>query len=713
MKKNRLFILLTAILLLALLASPASGAEEYKLTFAADGAVADLSCAAGEGVALPWPDDLTPPEGKAFGGWQAAGKTYQPGEIFYPTANTAFSPEWVASVTIYISPKKGSTGNSGTSEASPVPDISTAQSKLKGINSGKGSPYSNIFVILDPLTTSSKGTTVTVPVTVTCAGGSAGETDGEGEALLNIGGTVLCKNAVWFRDISMTDTGTHNLGACGNSLRLSGITTPAGSFSVANILGAGSSKNYPKNVEGTAAVPTSLRIDGGTFNCVYGGGLTVAASDTFAEINGGSVNTLYGGGDSKDITGSVHITVNEGTVGNLYAGGHASAVSGKAVVYINGGSVSSVHNGGADAGKPVRGGTTVGCSGEFVPVSYQAGTGVGVLKAETEYRFGDTLRLSYPVGLSKENQAFYGWTCEGKTYAAGAAFVTGNTYLTFTADWRPPVDIWVDAQNGKDDNPGTEAAPKKTLAGANADLKTAAAGGSVYVNRLHIVGEYKLTAEEKLGLNPCVLLDGTLVLSQGSTLLCEADVRVACAVNGQGVLLAPLSSTAVCVDSADAIIEILQAEDAVTVLRGTVGEVCAADVCVRGGTVSTLFASGDVRLSKGEILRLTNAASLTACGGKLTEVTADKTELFVRTGHQLTLNGAVFADNFIGGGTLSFGAEGTLRIEKLSSGKTTVREVAPASEKTVITCKSGAGEQSFPAPTCGLTAPPRGRRRFW
>jgi g-D-glutamyl-meso-diaminopimelate peptidase len=674
-------------------AGGAAAADAYTVSYDAGGgtgAVDPVRCEKGGFVALAWPDGLTGRDGLAFGGWKDGdGKIRQPGEMVRPSGDAVYTAVWVRPVTVYIDPAAGKSTNSGKTPSSPVSSITDAQSKVKSTYGYYGSVYSTTFVFMSPFETSSKGQTITVPVTITAAESTGGESDGDA-ALLTLGGTVLAKAPVWFRDISMKDSGSHNLCACGNPVRFTGISTPDG-YTAANLFGAGSSVNYPAGTDvGSTAVPTSLFIESGSFNFVYGGGNTVSASDVCIEFSGGRAVSLFGGGNSAGVTGDVVVRVSGGSVGSLTAGGRASGVEGGCRLYIDGGEVASVSEGCGNGTSVIKKGTTVGCSGEFVPVSYSQNGAVGTVKVDLQYRFGDTMRLAYPDGLYLENRGLYRWTLGGRSYAPGDRFETGDTYLVFTPEWRVPYSVWVDQKNGSDSAKGTKAAPVRTLAAAYALLRDADGGGSVYTNVIHIVGTYKADAGEQTGGKPASLTDGTLELFE---LTAHADLRVACAVTGWGVLSSAGGN--VRIEHRDACIGQIVSAGGVSVAAGHVRTVSGGgDLTVCGGTVDAAGFCGDIRLGSGTLGRADESNGvLTVTGGKLGGTSCAKTEILLTAGRSLEITGPAVCASYTGGGKLAITGSGKLEIGTHRGSPT---------EITAVPELSGAVAVSSPGSRSGL-----------
>ena len=688
-------LIISALLLFFSVHGAAASSSEYTVSYdmsGGSGYISPVTCQAGSFITLAWPDDIRGNDGLCFGGWNGqSGRTLQPGEVFRPSSDVVFKALWVKPVTIYIDPRTGLSTNSGTSPSSPVSSITEAQSKVKSAYGYYGSVYSTTFVIMSPFESSSKGQTVTVPVTITSSESAGGETAGE-EALFTLGGTLLAKAPVWFKDISMKDSGSHNLCGCGNPLRFSGIETPDG-YTAANLFGAGSSINYPAGSDvSSTAVPTSLRIESGNFNLIYGGGSTVAASDVSIDFSGGRTVRLFGGGDTKAVTGDVVVLVSGGVVESLIAGGRSSGVNGGCSIFIEGGNVASVSEGCGDGKSVIKNGTFVGCSGEFVPVSYSPSGAAGSVNVALQYRFGETMRLAYPEGLYLENRGLYKWVLGDKAYFPGEEFVTGNTYLTFSPDWRVPRTVYVDQQNGKEGARGTKADPVRSFEQASSLLREADNGGSVYTNIISIEGTYKAVPGESAGTKPAAIEGGTLEFSDFTV---ENDLRIACrAVSGAGAIT--VKSGNILINHKEADFAQLVSAGGVCIAKGFVREVAGgSDLTICGGRVGKASDCADVRLESGMLDSADSTCiSVTVTGGTLGSSECAKTEIMLNSGRSLEIKGRVNCSKYTGGGKLSFSESGSLSIKEFTGGITEITKV-PLLSGAVLVSAPGVDESVF------------------
>ena len=135
-------------------------------------------------------------------------------------------------------------------------------------------------------------------------------------------------------------TGSHNIYANGHALTMgTGVDTGNGNYPTLY----GGSKT--EAVSGT----TSLTVQGGVYQDIYGGGEQAGATvggtsvryEEFAVLYG----SLYGGGKAGDVTGNTSVTVAGGTTGGsddskVVAGGETGDVSGMAQLVVSGGTAS-------------------------------------------------------------------------------------------------------------------------------------------------------------------------------------------------------------------------------------------------------------------------------------------------------------------------------------------------------------------------------------
>ena len=118
---------------------------------------------------------------------------------------------------------------------------------------------------------------------------------------------------------------------------------------------------YGGNNQGGTTIKTSVVINGGNVQNVYGGGNQAITNETNVEINGKVANCVYGGGNQAGINTNTNINLQGATVGNnVYGGGNEGTVSGNTFVYIKNSTLNnSIYAGGNGATAIVYGNTNL------------------------------------------------------------------------------------------------------------------------------------------------------------------------------------------------------------------------------------------------------------------------------------------------------------------------------------------------------------------
>jgi len=117
---------------------------------------------------------------------------------------------------------------------------------------------------------------------------------------------------------------------------------------------------YGGSQGGNYSGDTSVTVNSGNLNAVYGGNGSGTVGNTNVEINGGTIGTVYGGSSTGSVTGDSVVDVNGGYIQNVYGAGQ-SGTTGSSTVNVTGGKVENV--GGGSNGGTVTGNATINISG--------------------------------------------------------------------------------------------------------------------------------------------------------------------------------------------------------------------------------------------------------------------------------------------------------------------------------------------------------------
>ncbi|MBR3550222.1 MAG: hypothetical protein IKN90_09105, partial [Treponema sp.] len=147
---------------------------------------------------------------------------------------------------------------------------------------------------------------------------------------------------------------------------------------------------YGGSQGGNYSGDTSVTVNSGNLNAVYGGNGSGTVGNTSVEINGGTIGTVYGGSNTGSVSGSSVVDVNGGYVENVYGAGK-SGTTGSSTVNVTGGKVENV--GGGSNGGTVTGNATINISGGEVVAA--AGDknhvdGVSSVNVSGNVKIGDT-----------------------------------------------------------------------------------------------------------------------------------------------------------------------------------------------------------------------------------------------------------------------------------------------------------------------------------
>ncbi|MBE6564774.1 MAG: hypothetical protein E7655_05845 [Ruminococcaceae bacterium] len=645
MKKKLLLLFVLSVLTALLLAVPGQAAS-YKLTYnPANGTDQPITqtVEAGTMLTLLYPDNILGrlyPNGSrdVFAGWQYNNEYYAPGEVFtMPAKDVTFSAKWSGLTQVYVDAVNGDDSNNGKTAETALKSLNGAMNKLRALKDG-GTIYNNHVVILGEYTSSNGGQVMKNPCTITGISGSS----------FVINGTIRYGAPGQIENIIVYDISSRNVLASGNPFRLRNVETPDGSYSIFNLCGAGSTKNYSYRTSAsdgdTKAVDTSLTVEGGHVANVYGGGMKVQSKNTFITLNGGQVDNLYGGGSESaaSTTGKVTMALNGGRVGNVFAGGKAARVTGTVSIAI--GADLKITGGITEKGESASTGkVTLTVAGDTIPVAYTSGQGSGNMPS-VHAKKGSTITLDYPNGLKSpdESRVFLYWKQGSKTYYPGDAYKLGDTYVAFEAVWGSPKTAYVSDQTGTD---------------RYATIERAIASGAE-----RIVLEKDVTVSGDLTLSKDLTVSGASLTVSGSittsSRLTLSDIRL-----DVGAIRSNLS---------------VALPDA----SGKVGEIAASSLYVDGVSVDKLSAVR-VTMMGGSVAEMT-VDSLTVRGGSLAKVTAPELRVDLTARGILHLDGSYAISDFEGGGRLVLTPSSSLTIASCA-GRTELRLTEPASQKTLIT----------------------------
>jgi len=645
--KKKLLILFPMLLLLAALLAVPGQAASFKLTYNPANTIDEpivQTVEAGTVLTLMYPDGLLGREYSngsrdVFAGWQYNKEYYAPGEVFtMPSADVTFTAKWSGLTQVFVDAVNGNDSNNGKTEETALKTLNGAMNKLRPLKDG-GTIYNNHIVIIGEYTSPNGGQVMKNPSTITGLNGGSS---------FVINGTIRYGAPGQIANITVYDISSRNVLASGNPFRLKDVETPDGSYSIFNLYGAGSTKNYSYRTSAsdgdTKAVDTSLVIEGGHVANVYGGGQKVQSKNVFITMNGGQVDTLYGGGTESAASTSKNVKMNltGGRVGDVFAGGKSARVNGTVSIAI--GSGLKITGGITEKGESAATGkVTLTVEGDRIPVAYTAGQGSGSMPAAPAKK-GSTIMLEYPTGLKSPDasRVFMNWQLKGKTYYPGDAYTLGDTYVAFTAIWGTPKTAYVS---------------DKTGSGRYDTIEKAVASGAE-----RIVLEKAVTVNGDLTLNKDLLISGSSLTVSGAI---TTSARLT------------LSDIALDIGSIGSNLSV-----ALSDVSGKVGAIAASSLYLDGAEVDKLSAVR-VTMIDGSVSDLT-ADHLTVRGGSLSKVTSSDLCVDLTAGGILKMDGTYSISDFEGGGRLVLTPSSSLTIASCD-GRTELRLTEGASQKTLIT----------------------------
>ncbi len=210
----------------------------------------------------------------------------------------------------------------------------------------------------------------------------------------------------------------------GNTTLISS-TTDDEALSVCDVYGGSSQGTV--NTYGT----TTLNIDGGTFNDIYGGGHGIlnhtpsSLGNVTVNISNGVINNAFNGNNILGgPNGTLHINVSGGTIGNVFGGSNGAGASATATnVAISGGTIGNVFGGGNKA--PTSGKANVNVTNGVIGVVTSTGTTYGNVYAGGNEATVDSTELTISGGTI--GNAFGGGN-EGAVSQGTVVQITGGTY---------------------------------------------------------------------------------------------------------------------------------------------------------------------------------------------------------------------------------------------------------------------------------------------
>ena len=114
--------------------------------------------------------------------------------------------------------------------------------------------------------------------------------------------------------------------------------------------------NGGTNTTTVSSYSTSVTVNNGTINSVFGGGkgdstyAPYVEGDIAVTVNGGAITNVFGGNDAAGVpNGKVEVTLNGGTVTNTYGGGNKTSVP-ETNVYLKGATCTNIFGGSNSSG---------------------------------------------------------------------------------------------------------------------------------------------------------------------------------------------------------------------------------------------------------------------------------------------------------------------------------------------------------------------------